>query len=173
MIRLGYDFFNRDTCTVAKELLGQKLFCNNKTGIIIETEAYIGENDPACHASRGRTPRTEVMYGKAGITYVYLIYGMYHCLNIVTENQGFPAAILIRGVVSEDNQLHDGPGKLCKYFDINIAHNITDITESSDLYIEQITKKDKIKFSSSPRIGISKGKDKLWRYILDTSTLLS
>ena len=172
MIRLGHDFFNRDTCTVAKELLGQKLVFNNKVGIIIETEAYIGETDPACHASRGRTPRTEVMYGKAGVTYVYLIYGMYHCLNIVTENQGFPAAVLLRGIVSEDKQLYDGPGKLCKYFDINLEHNIIDITKSPDLYIEQITRKNKIKFSSSPRIGISKGKEKLWRYILDTSTLL-
>lgn len=166
MTRLGIEFFNRDTCTVAKELLGQKLILNNKSGIITETEAYAGENDPACHASRGRTPRTEVMYGQAGFSYVYFVYGMHHCLNIVTENIGFPAAVLIRGIMTEDEGLIDGPGKLCKYLNANLQHNIIDITTSPQLYIEK-TSAQHPKFSSSPRIGISRGKDRLWRYIMN------
>lgn len=168
MVRLGLDFFNRDTCTVAKELLGQKLVFFNKEGIITETEAYVGETDPACHASRGRTPRTEIMYGSAGYSYIYLIYGMYHCLNIVTENIGFPAAVLIRGLLVDNNQNIDGPGKLCKHLGINLDHNNIDIINSENFYIEHHTAKNDIKFISSPRIGISKAKDRLWRYVLKT-----
>ena len=95
-------FFNRSTLAVAKELLGK--FLVRKTGegtiegMITEVEAYIGPEDKASHAARGRTPRTEVMFGGPGIWYVYMIYGMYHCLNIVTEKEGYPAAILIRSV---------------------------------------------------------------------------
>lgn len=171
MTHLGNHFFNRDTCTVAKDLLGKKLVFYNKTGIITETEAYVGENDPACHASRGRTSRTEVMYGRAGYSYVYFIYGMHHCFNVVTENSGFPAAVLIRGIITQDKGLIDGPGKLCKYFGIDLTHNIIDITKSSDFYIKQ-TNTSKPQFSTSPRIGVSRGKERLWRYIMNHNSNL-
>ncbi|MDP2860437.1 MAG: DNA-3-methyladenine glycosylase, partial [bacterium] len=99
--RLSRKFFVRPTLMVAKDLLGKILV--RKTGrkitrvMIIETEAYCGPKDLASHASRGRTKRTEIMFGPAGHAYIYLIYGMYHCLNVVTEAEGYPAAVLIRG----------------------------------------------------------------------------
>ncbi|HEX5647819.1 MAG TPA: DNA-3-methyladenine glycosylase, partial [Nitrospira sp.] len=95
-------FFNRPTLTVARSLVGKYLVREHGKGTIagkiIEVEAYIGSNDKACHASKGRTGRTDVMFGPAGVAYVYLIYGMYHCLNVVTEREEFPAAVLIRAV---------------------------------------------------------------------------
>lgn len=100
---LDRNFYSRDTHVVAKKLLGKLLVRQigrkKIVGRICEVESYIGENDKACHASKGRTPRTEVMYGEAGHAYVYMIYGMYYCLNIVTERVDFPAAVLIRGAV--------------------------------------------------------------------------
>ena len=99
---LTQSFFNRPTLLVTKELLGKflvrKVGVKEISGMITEVEAYIGPEDQASHASRGRTPRTEVMYGKPGYWYVYLIYGMHYCLNIVTEKKEYPAAILIRGI---------------------------------------------------------------------------
>ena len=99
MARLSRSFFNRSTLKVASDLLGQLLvrkYRGRLTKVIItETEAYIGQNDPACHACRGLTPRNRVMFGPAGHAYVYFIYGMYFCLNIVTEAEGFPAAVLL------------------------------------------------------------------------------
>jgi DNA-3-methyladenine glycosylase len=94
-MKLRQEFFARDTVTVAQELLGQRLCFQGKSGIITETEAYVGQDDPACHAARGMTKRTEVMFGQAGVVYVYLIYGKYYCLNLVTEKLDFPAAVLV------------------------------------------------------------------------------
>jgi DNA-3-methyladenine glycosylase len=95
-------FYQNNTLKIAQDLLGCFLVrkIGNKIikGVITETEAYIGEEDLASHASRGRTPRTEIMYGEAGHAYVYMIYGMYHCLNVVTERKNFPSAVLIRGL---------------------------------------------------------------------------
>lgn len=125
MRRLPLSFFNRPTITVAQELLGKEIFFKGQKAVITETEAYIGENDPACHAARGKTKRTAVMYGRAGFSYVYLIYGMYYCLNFVTEEEGFPAAVLIRAVRISgipDKKLN-GPGKLCRFW--ALQRNIT------------------------------------------------
>ncbi|EKD64189.1 MAG: 3-methyladenine DNA glycosylase, partial [uncultured bacterium] len=94
-MRLSRDFFERNTLDVARELLGKFMVFNGKVGRITEVEAYIGQDDPACHAARGMTPRNRVMFGQGGFSYVYFIYGMYHCLNFVTEREGFPAAVLI------------------------------------------------------------------------------
>lgn len=164
MSRLDRDFFSRDTITVAQELLGKQLIFKNQQIIINETEAYIGEDDPACHASCGKTNRNAVMYDRAGFSYVYLIYGMYHCLNFVTERKDFPAAVLIRGGINGDKVI-DGPGKLCKYLNIDKSHNYLDIVTNQEFYIEDIGISSK--FNSTPRIGISKGKEKLWRFVID------
>lgn len=163
--RFTRDFFKQPTLLVAEQILGQKLVFYNHSGIITEVESYVGEEDPACHAAVGKTKRTEVMYGLAGLSYVYMIYGMYYCLNIVTEEKDFPAAILIRGVIMSDGHVLDGPGKLCKYMGINkIEHNNLDLTTHNNFYLENINAK--VNFDKTTRIGISKGKDRLWRYIL-------
>lgn len=119
--RLNRDFFNRPTLQVAQELLGKVLHFNQHQLIITETEAYHGTDDPACHAARGKTPRCEVMFDKAGVSYVYFIYGMYYCLNIVTEEEGTAAAVLIRGarLIGHDKTDLSGPGKLCRYLGID------------------------------------------------------
>jgi DNA-3-methyladenine glycosylase len=170
MPKLNRKFFENNTLTVAKELLGKTLVFNNHQGIITETEAYIGENDPACHAAKGRTKRTEVMYGKAGFSYVYLIYGMYYCFNVVTEQQDFPAAVLIRGVKLKSEQHLDGPGKLCKYLGITTEHNKIDLTKSIYFYIKDNNKNQthnkSLDFIQTPRIGIKVGTEQLWRFKL-------
>ncbi len=123
MKKLSREFYNRPTLKVAKELLGKILVRKIPSAgsgqaakiiraMITETEAYCGPKDLASHASKGRTKRTEIMFGPPGFVYVYLIYGMYHCLNIVTEAENYPAAVLIRAV---DADGVNGPGKLCRF----------------------------------------------------------
>lgn len=167
MPKLKRKFFEQNTLNVAQALLGKTLVFNNHQGIITETEAYIGENDPACHAAKGRTKRTEVMYGHAGFSYVYLIYGMYYCLNVVTEQIDFPAAVLIRGVqLINSKQDLNGPGKLCKYLGINKEHNKIDLTRSKNFYIRSASNYqiNKNKIIITPRIGIKVGTELLWRF---------
>lgn len=165
MKRLKKDFFNRPTLLVAEELLGKVLVFKQYKGIITETEAYMGFDDPASHAFKGETPRTKIMFGKPGFSYVYLIYGMYHCLNIVTEKAGFPAAVLIRGIqLLDDSDTHlNGPGKICRYMGITKAQNEIDITMNKEFYVGCVNQK--FKFSKTPRIGIKVGTDKLWRFL--------
>ncbi|XVN43052.1 MAG: DNA-3-methyladenine glycosylase [Candidatus Rickettsia vulgarisii] len=162
---LPKSFYERDTLAVTQELLGKVLCFNGIEAEIIETEAYIGELDPACHAAKGLTPRTKIMYGPAGNSYVYLIYGMYYCFNIVTERQGFPAAVLIRGAIKHlpSKILLNGPGKLCRDLGINKTHNGLDLTINQSFCV--IDKGNSPKFITTPRIGISKATDKLWRYL--------
>ena len=132
-------YFNRSTLEVARSLIGRHLIRQTGKGTtigkIIETEAYIGPQDLACHASKGRTGRTEVLFGPPGMAYVYLIYGMYHCLNVVTEHEGFPAAVLIRAI-EVDGVLIDGPGKLCRALDIDRTLNRMDLTVGQGLWFE-------------------------------------
>jgi DNA-3-methyladenine glycosylase len=165
MKRLKHSFFNQSTLLVAEQLLGKVLVFKKHKGIITETEAYFGFDDPASHAFKGETPRTQLMFGKPGFSYVYLIYGMYHCLNIVTEKAGFPAAVLIRGVkLLDESALHlNGPGKICRYMGITKAQNGLDMTVDDTLYIG--CNNQKFKFSKTPRIGIKVGTDKLWRFL--------
>jgi DNA-3-methyladenine glycosylase len=168
MGRLNRSDYDQETLVVARGLIGKRIVFKSFQGIITETEAYIGENDPACHAARGRTARTAVMFGLSGFSYVYLIYGMYHCLNIVTEKAGFPAAVLIRGVYVEGTKpLHlNGPGKLCRYLGITKDHNKLDLTLHPRFFVEDIG----LSFTqvqATPRIGIKVGTDKLWRFVVD------
>ncbi len=153
---------------VAQKLLGATLSHKHKQGLITETEAYRGADDPASHAYKGPTPRSKIMFGPSGVAYVYLIYGMHHCLNIVTEPEGTASAVLIRGVLLPDGTHLNGPGKVCKYFGITRQHHngqIINTPESLQLSLPSKTPP----FSQTPRIGIKKeGLDKLWRYVLKT-----
>jgi len=154
-------------------------------------ESYVGENDKASHASRGKTQRTAVMFGEAGHAYVYLIYGMYNCLNIVTEHKDFPAAILIRGAVLTNARSYyltlpspilgegnlNGPGKLTRALRITRALNNEDMVSSKKLYVvDDGYRIKKSQILTSPRIGVDyAGEDALlpWRYYLSSPPLLS
>lgn len=138
---LRREYYELPTLKVARSLLGKYLVrrSGNKTfaGRIVEVEAYIGTEDRACHASKGRTARTEVMFGPAGVSYVYLVYGMHHCFNIVTERVGYPSAVLVRAVEDANTQLLvDGPGRVCRFFSINRALNRLDLTAGTGLWVE-------------------------------------
>lgn len=184
MKKLSQNFFLRPTELVARELLGKvlvrKIGRKKITGIIVETEAYVGPHDLACHASKGKTQRTKVMFESAGVWYVYFIYGMYHCLNIVTETKDYPSAVLIRALEPLKN-IHDstnGPSKLCRALNITRSLNNTSaISKNSKLYIEdrgiKITKN---KIVSAKRIGVDyagKWKDKLLRFYIKENKFVS
>lgn len=170
-------YFNRPTLTVARGLLGKYLVRENGAGSlagrIIEVEAYVGPADRASHASRGRTARTEIMFGPPGVAYVYLIYGMYHCLNVVTERVEYPAAILIRAVELECAQgrcLVDGPGRLCRALGIDRSHNGVDVTAGEQIWFEnrggQVRRNQVL---AEPRIGVDyagQWAKKPWRFRL-------
>jgi DNA-3-methyladenine glycosylase len=160
--RLDRSFFLLPTLEVAKGLLGKQLTFQNFSGIITETEAYHQNDDPACHAYRGETPRNAPMFGPAGHSYVYFIYGMYHCLNIVTEPAGIAAAVLIRGLKIENLNLN-GPGKLCRELRISKEHNDIDLITSDSFYVSDIGIQPN--YISTPRIGITRGQDKMWRFV--------
>jgi len=177
MQRLTRSFFAQPTLIVAEKLLGKILVKGECSGRIIEVEAYIGEDDPACHACHGQTPRNAPMFGPPGFSYVYFIYGMYFCLNIVTEKKGFPAAVLIRGIEpicgielmkkrrGRAKNLADGPGKLCNAFSITRADNNLDLICEKDFFVAD----DGVKISAiqkTSRIGIREGGDKLWRFVV-------
>lgn len=181
---LSRSFFNRPTLTVAQELLGAFLIRETNTGWIsariVDVEAYIGQNDKACHASKGRTKRTEVMFGPAGVTYIYLVYGMHHCLNLVTERIDFPAAVLIRGIevplqeCSDVKTRIDGPGRTCKFLGLDRTFNNLDTTQGRGLWIEPRSQKiDTRQILALPRVGVDyagKWAHKLWRFCLPDST---
>jgi DNA-3-methyladenine glycosylase len=132
-------YFNRPTVTVARSLIGKyvvrEIDGRILAGKILEVEAYVGPQDKACHASKGRTQRTEVLFGPPGVAYVYLIYGIYHCLNVVTEREEFPSAVLIRAI-EIDGELIDGPGRLCRALEIDRRLNRVDLTTGESLWFE-------------------------------------
>lgn len=190
--RLSRGFYQQATLEVARRLLGKYLVRahadGTTTGKIVETEAYIGTDDKACHASKGRTPRTEIMFGPAGHAYVYLIYGFHYLLNFVTEDVGVPAVVLIRAVepqdglelmqerrgVKETRNLCSGPGKLCQAFAIDRAHNGSDIC-GGELYVEDRGERVK-NIVTTLRIGIDyagEWKHKPWRFIVSDNEFVS
>ena len=174
-------FYEKDTVTVAKELLGKtlvrKIGRQTLTGIILETEAYTGKNDPASHASRRKTERNKVMFGQVGWSYVYFTYGMHYCFNIVakkaTDESG---AILVRSIQPQKvikymvknrktdiiSNLTNGPGKLTQALQITTKQYNVDLTKNSTLFIADGNKPIKIK--TKPRVGITVGIDKLWNF---------
>ncbi len=159
--KLPKSFYQRSSLEVAKDLIGKRFFFNGISGIITETECYSGSDDPASHAFKGRTLRSSIMFGQAGISYVYLIYGMYHCLNIVTDVEGTPGAVLLRGLKVDDLHL-DGPGKLCRFLNITKEHNGLDLSLLDDFYCSD---GQALEYKATPRIGIKVGQDKLWRFV--------
>ena len=167
--RLGREFYTADVLDVAPALLGKLLCRRSESGEVVkyritETEAYRGEDDTACHASKGKTTRTSVMWDKGGTVYVYLCYGMHNMLNIVTGAKGDPQAVLIRGI-----ETANGPGKLTKKLAIERKHNGSDVVFSDELWLENDGfVPDEI--NTSPRIGIDYAdeKDRLkpWRFTI-------
>lgn len=172
------DFYNRNTLDVAKDLLGFKL-CRKingqiLSGIIVETEAYTS-NDPACHAFKGKTPRSITLFKKPGIAYVYFIYGMYHCFNVITEPEETAGAVLIRaleplGQICNTN----GPGKLCRELKITKEFNEIDLTSNkSSLWIEKGIEIPKNKIHTTTRIGLKQAADYPWRFYIKDNSFVS
>ncbi|MFP5221188.1 MAG: DNA-3-methyladenine glycosylase [Acidobacteriota bacterium] len=187
---LGRRFYARPALEVARDLLGCELVRGACSGIIVETEAYAGEDDPASHAARGRTPRNAVMWGAPGHAYVYAVYGMHACLNIVAQPEGSPAAVLIRSLVPvrgmetmrerrmagpgprrtprrspvPDRSLADGPAKLCEALGITLDCNGLDVCRADSPLVVRRTglRPD---FSATGRVGVSLGGDRLWRFV--------
>ena len=153
-MKLNRSFYLRPTLRVAKDLIGKLLVHKVDNTIyeakIVETEAYAGFDDLACHGSRGKTARNEVMFRQGGYAYVYLIYGIHHCLNLVTELENYPSAVLIRAL---DYPGCDGPGKLCKTFKITKQRHNGISLLGNVLWIEDRGHKPKI--VSAKRIGIN------------------
>ena len=196
-MRLSRDFFAQDTLTVARLLLGKRLVrrWNNQhlAGRIVETEAYIGGDDLGCHASVGRTARNQVMFGPPGHAYVYFTYGMHWMFNVVTQVDGFPAAVLIRALkplegqtVMERNRkgrtgfdLCSGPAKLAQALDITRALNGVDLCarRGAELWIEDAPPIPDDEIATGPRIGLNSVPEpwfsKPWRFYIASSQFVS
>jgi DNA-3-methyladenine glycosylase len=159
--RLDYDFFHRPCPEVARDLVGKVLVHGDNSLRISETECYCGENDTACHASKGRTKRTEVMYMEAGTVYVYLCYGMHWMLNIVTGEKDHPEAVLIRACAEAP-----GPGKLTKVLGITGKENRSSVVTSEDLWIADDGFTCEIETAKRVGIGYAsqEDQDRLWRF---------
>jgi DNA-3-methyladenine glycosylase len=193
---LPREFYERPTLTVAEELIGKVLVHETRhglaSGVIVETEAYVGESDPACHAAPGPTTRNAPLYGPPGIAYVYLNYGIHYLVNAVTEAEGWPAAVLIRALEPfegeplmrrrraegsgkpaadfETASLCRGPGNLTRALGISLKHNLRDLT-ASNLRIEEAQLRAR-ELAWSPRIGINVGVERPWRcYAVDSSAV--
>lgn len=194
---LSRDFYARPTLEVATELIGKVLVhetpAGRASGVIVETEAYIGESDPACHAAPGPTNRNAPLYGPPGFAYVYLNYGIHYLVNAVTEPEGWPAAVLIRALEPlegeglmrrrrargtnkrardlETASLCRGPGNLTRALGISLNQNLRDLV-SSDLRIEDAGAARR-EIAAGPRIGITVGTDRPWRFYAAGSAAVS
>ena len=168
-------------CTLIRQLSDGTIL----RGMIVETEAY-GPGDPACHAYRRRTQRNDVMFGPAGRTYVYLIYGLYYCLNIVTDQDTVPSAVLIRALQleaipswvhqrepSKSYRIAAGPGKLCNVLQINLSLNAQLLKPGEPLWLEHRRPQFQPDLIQTTRIGLSKGADLPWRWYLNNCAAVS
>lgn len=187
---LQRSFFARDTVEVARDLLGKRLVREHKglriSGIILETEAYRGEEDLACHARAGRTPRTEIMYGPPGRAYIYFIYGMHWLLNFVTEEEDFPGAVLIRSLEPEEGldfissrrkghpRYHwtNGPAKICQALAIDGDLNGFDVCgEDLQIWLEDGVSIEPGLIQAGPRVGLTSVQDPwksiAWRFVVN------
>jgi DNA-3-methyladenine glycosylase len=148
-------FYERPCETVARGLLGKRLVHGDRSGVIVETEAYLGEHDLASHARFGRTRRNAVMFGPGGISYVYLCYGMYELFNVVAGRDGAPQAVLIRAVdIAGDPALGRGPGKLTRALGLSRRHNGIDLTDHDALSIQRGWRVAERDIAVGPRIGV-------------------
>lgn len=188
---LARSFYERETEIVAREMLGTVLECKTgdglASGIIVETEAYLGEHDLACHAAAGRTQRTEPLYGPAGTSYVYFIYGMYWCFNAVTRSEGLPSAVLVRALepldgislmherrprVKSEVELTNGPGKLCNALGITGSMSAKPLAQQPLVIREgEPVPDDKIEVTT--RIGITRSADWPLRWIVKGNRFVS
>jgi DNA-3-methyladenine glycosylase len=186
------EFYDRPTELVARDLLGAVLECRTHegtaSGYIVETEAYIGEHDLACHAAAGRTPRTDPLYGAPGMAYVYFIYGMYWCFNAVTRAEGEPSAVLVRALepitgidimrarrgprIRRDVDLTNGPGKLCQALGIDSRHNRLPL-QSPPLIIRRGIEIPREAVTITPRVGISRSADWPLRWFVTDNPYVS
>jgi len=180
-------FYDRPTIEVARELLGKILVHGDTAGIIVETEAYLGGDDLASHSAAGLTARTKVIFGPPGYAYVYFIYGMYECLNLVAEKEGVPGCVLIRAIepvagielmqkrrpaARKIEDLGSGPGKLTLAMGITRELNGKDVTRGPLSVREPVDKKH-IEIVVTPRIGITKSPERPLRYIVRGSRFVS
>lgn len=168
-MRLTGEFFARDALEVAPDLVGKVLVRRLPDGSelrerIAETEAYRGEEDKGCHASKGRTPRTELLFGESGRIYVYLCYGMHWLMNVITGEDGQPQGLLIRA-----GELHDGPAKLTKFLQVDGSFNGEPIDGNERIWIEDDGSRPRIR--TAPRVGIDYAGDYWksieWRFIVE------
>jgi len=172
-------FYSRPTVEIARELLGKILVHGRRAGRIVETEAYLGGDDEAAHASRGPTPRTSVLFGPPGHAYVYLVYGMYECLNIVAEPDGTPGCVLIRALeplcglrlmrrrrrkARRPEDLASGPGKLTLAMGISRKHYGVDLTRGP-ITVHAPRNEPPIRIAVTPRVGIHKAADRPLRFL--------
>jgi len=177
---LPREFYNRDAVTVAWELLGKILVHGRTAGMIVETEAYLGGDDLAAHSARGITNRTRVIFGPPGHAYVYFIYGMHECLNLVAEPEGSPGCVLIRAAepvagipimkrrrakARTVEKLASGPGNLTQAFGITRAQNGVDVTHGT-LVVRRWDKEPKFEIQVTPRIGIRHCADWPLRFVI-------
>lgn len=180
-------FYGRPTIEVARGLLGKVLVHGAAAGIIVETEAYPGRDDLASHSARGITDRTRVIFGPPGHAYVYFIYGMYECLNIVAEPKGLPGCVLIRALepvaglhlmrrrrpaARKPEDLANGPGKLTLAMAITRVHNGVDVTRGA-LVVREPSDGRGLEIAVSPRIGITQCADLPLRYFIRGSRFVS
>jgi len=186
---LSKEFFLQDTVTVARDLLGCLLVHKTPKGLvggyIVETEAYLGYEDPACHSYRSRTKRNEVMFLGSGLVYVYLIYGLYYCLNFTSDSENKPEAVLIRAIepvsgieIMQENRnktglkdLCSGPGKLAQALEIDMGLNGTEFGDKITVYKRKNELKDHI--VATTRIGISQAADLPLRFYIKDNKFIS
>jgi DNA-3-methyladenine glycosylase len=180
-------FYDRPTVDVARELLGKVLVHGRTAGIIVETEAYLGGEDLAAHSAHGVTDRTRVIFGPPGHAYVYFIYGMYECLNLVCEPEGIPGCVLVRALepvagmgimqrrrpaARKPEDLASGPGKLTLAMGITRAQNAADVTRGS-LVVRQSVGAPHLEIAVTPRIGITKCADLPLRFLIRGNRFVS
>ena len=185
-------YFQRPTVRIARDILGgylvRKLNGETLIGRIVEAEAYL-HDDPACHAFKGMTERTRVMFGQAGLGYIYFTYGMHHCFNIVTNEEGVGEAVLIRALepvqgmeamyalrgekAKRDTDLLSGPGKICQAFSLTRTESGVDLIESDTIFLEQGGLKKSEAVGITSRVGLTLAMDKPWRFFIKDNPYVS